>query len=38
MLNVYVLQGQKTDSELKIYKKKSNAGSFCGVIDDENDT
>ena len=36
MLCVYVLQGQKTDSEVKILKK-SNAGSFYGVIDDQND-
>ena len=37
MLNVYALQGKKTDSEVKIFQKKSNAGSFYDVIDDEND-
>ena len=33
---VYVFQGGKTDSDVKIIKK-SNAGSFYGVIDDQND-
>ena len=30
-----LLQGAKTDSEVKITEKKSKAGSFYGVIDDE---
>ena len=34
MLYVYVLQGEKTDSDVKILKK-ANAGSFYGVIDEK---
>ena len=36
ILYVYVFLGEKTDSVGKILKK-SNAGSFYGVIDDQND-
>ena len=34
---VCVFRAQKTDSEVKILKK-SNAGSFYGVIDEQNDS